>query len=83
VLARLLRCLLLRSNNARRTPPEGESMAGKSDKVKGRVKKAAGALANDKSLEREGKIQHAAGTVKDALEGAVDAVKNALTGHKK
>jgi uncharacterized protein YjbJ (UPF0337 family) len=58
-------------------------MAGKTDTVKGRVKEAAGALANDKSLKREGRIDQAAGKVKDAVEGAVDAVKNAVTGHNK
>ena len=58
-------------------------MAGKTDKVRGRVKEAAGALANDKSLKREGKIDQVAGAVKDAVEGAVDTVKKAVTGHKK
>ena len=58
-------------------------MAGKTDKAKGRVKQAAGALANDKSLKREGKIDQIAGAVKDAVEGVVDTVKNAVTGHKR
>jgi uncharacterized protein YjbJ (UPF0337 family) len=58
-------------------------MAGKSDKVKGRVKEAAGALANDKHLKREGKIDQAAGAVKDAVEGVVDTIKNVVTGHKR
>jgi len=57
-------------------------MAGTTDKVKGRVKEAAGALANDRSLKREGKIDQAAGAVKDAVEGAVNKVKKAVTGHK-
>jgi len=57
-------------------------MAGKTEKMKGRVKEAVGALANDKSLKREGKIDQAAGAVKDAVEGAVDAVKHAVIGRK-
>ena len=58
-------------------------MAGKTDKVKGRIKEAAGALANDKSLKREGRIDQAVGAVKDAVESAVDAVKDTLTGRKR
>lgn len=58
-------------------------MAGKTDKVKGRVKEAAGALTNDKSLKREGKIDQAAGRVKEAVEGVVDAVKKAVTKRKR
>ena len=55
-------------------------MAGKVDKAKGRAKEAVGALANDKSLKREGKIDQIVGNVKDAVEGALDTVKDALTG---
>ena len=58
-------------------------MSGKMDTVKGRVKEAAGALANDKSLKREGKIDQAAGKIKDRLDDAVDAVKNATTGRSR
>lgn len=58
-------------------------MAGKTDKVKGRVKEAAGALANDRSLKREGKIDQVAGAVKEAVEGVVDTVKKAVTGHSR
>jgi len=55
-------------------------MAGKIDKAKGRAKEAAGSLTNDKSLKREGKIDQIVGNVKDAVEGAIDTVKDALTG---
>jgi uncharacterized protein YjbJ (UPF0337 family) len=58
-------------------------MAGTADKAKGRVKEAAGALTNDKSLKREGKIDQIVGNVKDAVEGAMDTVKGALTGTNK
>lgn len=55
-------------------------MAGKVDKAKGRVKEAAGAITNDKSLKREGKIDQIVGNVKDAVESTIDTVKDALTG---
>ncbi len=57
-------------------------MAGTLDKAKGRVKEAAGALADDPALKREGKIDQAAGKVKDGIENAIDGAKKALTGKK-
>ncbi len=57
-------------------------MGGAVDKAKGRVKEAAGALAGDKSLKREGKLDQAAGAVKDAVSKVVDKVKNATKGKK-
>lgn len=56
--------------------------AGTIDKAKGRIKEAAGALADDPALKREGKLDQAAGSVKDGLEKAVDGIKDALTGKK-
>ena len=53
-------------------------MSGEADKVKGRVKQAAGDLTDDKDLKREGKVDEAAGKVKDA----VDNVKDKLTDDK-
>jgi uncharacterized protein YjbJ (UPF0337 family) len=53
-------------------------MGGTADKAKGRVKEAVGALTGDRQLKREGKLDQAAGNVKDAAEKAVDKVKNAL-----
>ena len=53
-------------------------MSGEADKVKGRVKQAAGDLTDDKDLKREGKVDEAAGKVKDA----VDTVKDKLTDDK-
>jgi uncharacterized protein YjbJ (UPF0337 family) len=58
-------------------------MAGEADKAKGRIKEAAGALTDDDSLRREGKIDQAAGKTKDAVNHAVDAVKQAVTGKKR
>ena len=57
-------------------------MAGTLDKAKGRIKEAAGALTDDPALKREGKIDQAAGSVKDGIEKAVDSVKNTVTGKK-
>jgi uncharacterized protein YjbJ (UPF0337 family) len=54
--------------------------SGTGDKVKGRVKEAAGALSGDKKLKNEGKVDQLAGKAKDAVAGAVDKVKDALKG---
>jgi len=51
-------------------------MSGTTDKIKGRVKEAVGALTNDKSLKKEGKIDQASGTIKSGIEKAVDKVKS-------
>lgn len=46
------------------------------DQIKGRVKQAAGDLADDEELRNEGKVDEAAGKVKDAI----DKVKNKVQG---
>jgi uncharacterized protein YjbJ (UPF0337 family) len=51
-------------------------MSGTTDKIKGRVKEAVGALANDKRLKNEGKVDQASGAVKDGLDKVIDQVKN-------
>jgi uncharacterized protein YjbJ (UPF0337 family) len=48
------------------------------DDIKGRVKEAAGDLTDNKDLEREGKVDQAAGKVKDKAGDAVDAIKDKL-----
>jgi uncharacterized protein YjbJ (UPF0337 family) len=53
--------------------------SGKSDELKGRVKEAAGALAGDKKLTREGKADQVVGKIKQKVEKVVDKVKDALT----
>ena len=53
-------------------------MSGKFDKAKGRVKEAVGALTGDRKLKRQGKVDQAAGDVKDASEKLVDRIKNGL-----
>jgi uncharacterized protein YjbJ (UPF0337 family) len=52
--------------------------SGKSDELKGRVKEAVGALVGDPELKREGRVDQAAGKVKQGLEKVVDKVKGAL-----
>jgi uncharacterized protein YjbJ (UPF0337 family) len=48
------------------------------DDIKGRVKEAAGDLTDNKDLEREGKVDQAAGKAKDKAGDAVDAIKDKL-----
>lgn len=52
--------------------------SGTTDKTKGRVKEAAGALTGDEKLKSQGKVDQLAGKVKDAVETVVDKAKNAL-----
>jgi uncharacterized protein YjbJ (UPF0337 family) len=46
---------------------EDNKIRGKADKLKGRVKDAAGGLTNDTSLQAEGKLDKAKGKVRDAV----------------
>jgi uncharacterized protein YjbJ (UPF0337 family) len=48
------------------------------DKVKGKIKQAAGTLIGDKKLVREGRVDEAKGKVKGAVEGVEHAVKDAV-----
>ena len=50
-------------------------MSGTTDKIKGRVKEAVGALTNDPGLKHEGKVDQASGALKDGIEKAIDKVK--------
>jgi uncharacterized protein YjbJ (UPF0337 family) len=50
-------------------------MSGKTDKIKGRVKEAVGALTNDKRLKKEGKVDQGSGAIKDGVEKVVDKMK--------
>jgi uncharacterized protein YjbJ (UPF0337 family) len=63
-----------------RVAEEEGQMAGKTDKAKGRIKEAAGALSGDKALKREGKLDQIVGSVKDAVGTAVNTVRDVLTG---
>jgi uncharacterized protein YjbJ (UPF0337 family) len=49
------------------------------DKAKGRVKEAAGALTGNRRLKNEGRADHAKGSAKNA----VDKVAETLTGRKR
>jgi uncharacterized protein YjbJ (UPF0337 family) len=55
-------------------------MSGKTDKIKGRVKEAAGAITGDDKLRREGKIDQAVGKTKEAVEKVVDKTKKLIEG---
>ena len=57
-------------------------MSGDADKAKGRVKEAAGSLTGDQDLKNEGKVDQASGDIKDKVTGAIDSVKEKLTGKK-
>jgi uncharacterized protein YjbJ (UPF0337 family) len=48
------------------------------DDAKGRVKEAAGNLAGDDDLKREGKVDKATGAAKDGVEKVADKAKDAL-----
>ncbi|WP_394828951.1 CsbD family protein [Pendulispora albinea] len=49
------------------------------DKVKGRIKKAAGALMGEPKLEREGKVDEVKGKAKGAVEDVKHTVKQAVS----
>ena len=51
------------------------------DEVKGRVKEAAGDLTGDKDLQREGKIDQAAGKAKRAVDKVIDKARESVSRH--
>jgi uncharacterized protein YjbJ (UPF0337 family) len=53
-------------------------MAGQVDKAKGRAKEAIGRAVGNKSLEREGKRDHAIGVVKDTAHKVKKAVEQKI-----
>jgi uncharacterized protein YjbJ (UPF0337 family) len=46
------------------------------DEAKGRTKEAAGDIADDDKLKREGKVDRAVSSVKDKVDDAADKVKD-------
>ncbi|MEZ5379538.1 MAG: CsbD family protein [Acidimicrobiales bacterium] len=50
-------------------------MAGEVDQMKGRMKQAAGDLTDDDKLKAEGKADEAGGKIKDAVDDAIENVK--------
>jgi len=51
---------------------------GTLDDTKGRIKEAAGDLADDEQLKNEGKIDRATGKIKDAIDEVADKAKDFL-----
>jgi uncharacterized protein YjbJ (UPF0337 family) len=51
------------------------TMSGKTDRIKGRIKEAAGTLTGDKDLKSEGKTDRRAGEVKQTLDHAKGKVE--------
>jgi uncharacterized protein YjbJ (UPF0337 family) len=62
---------------------EVEMSSGTIDKMKGRVKEAAGALVGDHRLKQEGKADQLVGKVKDIAEKMVDTAKNVVKGRRR
>ena len=56
-------------------------MGTDSERAKGRVKEAAGALTGNKDLKREGKVDQASAKVKEMVEHGVDKVKDHVDGN--
>jgi uncharacterized protein YjbJ (UPF0337 family) len=55
-------------------------MSGTTDKAKGRLKEAVGALTGDDRLRQEGKLDQATGRLKNAAEKIVDKVRDVVKG---
>ena len=53
-------------------------MGEKIDKAKGNVKETVGEMTDDDRLRREGKLDHAGGTVKGAADDAKDKVERGV-----
>ena len=58
-------------------------MGTNSERAKGRVKEATGALTGDKDLKREGKVDQASAKVKEMVDHGVDKVKDRIDGEDK
>jgi uncharacterized protein YjbJ (UPF0337 family) len=55
----------------------------KYDEHKGRAKEAAGKLTGDRELQREGKVDRAAGKVKEGVDKVKDALKRKDRDHRR
>ena len=53
-------------------------MTGKTDKIKGRIKEAAGVLVGNDKLRVDGKTDQAVGEVKEVVQNVADSVKDAV-----
>jgi uncharacterized protein YjbJ (UPF0337 family) len=56
-------------------------MGGKLDQIKGRLKEAAGVLADNNNLKREGKLDQMVGKVKEKAEWVTNKMRGSLTGN--
>jgi uncharacterized protein YjbJ (UPF0337 family) len=61
------------TGNARRT-----AMGSKTDKIKGRIKEAVGALTDNDDLKREGQRDQAVGEVKEVAASAAEQVQDTV-----
>lgn len=52
------------------------------DRIRGRIKEAAGAPADDDGLNREGKLDQVVGKVKEKAKEAADKMEDALIGRR-
>ncbi len=62
----------------RLTPGTCIRMSEKAQDLGGRVKEAGGALTGDDDLKNEGKVDQASASVKDAVGGAADKIKDVV-----
>jgi uncharacterized protein YjbJ (UPF0337 family) len=58
-------------------------MSGTSDKIKGRVKEAVGALTDDQRLRDEGRLDQTTSKIKKGVERVIDKAKNTVKGPAK
>ena len=57
-------------------------MSGTSDKIKGRVKEAVGALTDDQRLKNEGKMDQSKGKIKKTVERVIDKASKTVRGSR-
>ena len=55
-------------------------MSGKAEEIKGRVKESVGVMTNDERLKDEGKVDQAAGKIKQTAEKVINKVRDAVKG---
>ena len=53
-------------------------MSGNTDKIKGRIKEAAGVLIGNDKLREEGNTDQAVGEVKEVVQNVADSVKDVV-----
>jgi uncharacterized protein YjbJ (UPF0337 family) len=57
--------------------------SGSTDKAKGRVKEAGGALTGDRALKREGKVDRAGGGAKRGIDRVADGIRDLVGGRRR